>query len=350
MNKTTLYNQHAALGATFTDFGGWEMPVRYGSDLAEHEAVRNSAGLFDISHMGEIVVVGAQAADFLDNKLINLASKITSGRAKYSMLLNESGGIIDDLIVYRLSEEEVLIVANASNKDAVSADLVPTGFDCIVEDQSDKWSMIALQGPKSLEVLDRFVSEPITIGYYSIGRYILGESEVLIARTGYTGEDGFEIYCQNDQAESIWETVLNNPEVTPCGLASRDSLRLEAGMPLYGHELDDNTQPSEAGLGRAVVDREAFQGKSGLREPTKKLIGLKGEGKRAARQGYAVMEDNQQVGEVTSGILSPTLGYPIAMAFTTNLETKPGDKLMVDIRGNNQEFIVVELPFYKRVN
>ena len=350
MNRTTLYNQHAALGATFTDFGGWEMPVRYGSDLAEHEAVRNSAGLFDISHMGEIVVVGAQAEDFLDSKLINLASKITPGRAKYSMLLNESGGIIDDLIVYRLSEEEFLIVANASNKDAVSADLVPTGFDCIVEDQSDKWSMIALQGPKSLEVLDRFVSEPITIGYYSIGRYVLGESEVLIARTGYTGEDGFEIYCQNDQAESIWETVLNNPEVTPCGLAGRDSLRLEAGMPLYGHELDDNTQPAEAGLGRVVVDREAFQGKSRLREPTKKLIGLIGEGKRAARQGYQVYENDQQVGEVTSGILSPTLGHPIAMAFTTNLETKTGDKLLVDIRGTHQEFIVVELPFYKRAN
>ena len=326
------------------------MPVRYGSDLAEHEAVRNSAGLFDISHMGEIVVVGPQAKDFLNSKLINLSSKIAPGRAKYSMLLNEAGGIIDDLIVYRLSEEEFLIVANASNKDAVAADLIPTGFDCVVEDQSDQWSMIALQGPRSLEVIDRFVSEPITIGYYSIGRYILGESEVLIARTGYTGEDGFEIYCQNNQAESIWETLLNNTEVTPCGLASRDSLRLEAGMPLYGHELDENTQPAEAGLGRAVVDREAFQGKAALRDPKKKLIGLKGEGKRAARQGYQVLENGQKVGEVTSGILSPTLGHPIAMAFTTNLETNPGDKLMVDIRGTHQEFIVVELPFYKRAN
>ena len=326
------------------------MPVRYGSDLAEHQAVRNSAGLFDISHMGEIVVVGPQAKDFLDSKLVNLASKITPSRAKYSMLLDNSGGIIDDLIVYRLSEEEFLIVANASNKDAVAADLIPTGFDCVVEDQSDQWSMIALQGPKSLEVLDRLVSEPITIGYYSIGRYLLGESEVLIARTGYTGEDGFEIYCENDQVVSIWETLVNNSEVIACGLASRDSLRLEAGMPLYGHELDPNTQPAEAGLGKVVIDREHFQGKAGLREPKKKLIGLKGEGKRAARQGYQVYEGDQQVGEVTSGILSPTLGYPIAMAFTNNLETKPGDKLLVDIRGTNQEFIVVELPFYKRAD
>ena len=350
MNQTTLYNQHSALGASFTDFGGWEMPVRYGSDLAEHEAVRNSAGLFDISHMGEIVVVGPQAKDFLDSKLINLSSKIAPGRAKYSMLLNESGGIIDDLIVYRLSEEEFLIVANASNKDSVATDLVPTGFDCEVEDQSDQWSMIALQGPRSLEVLDRFVSEPITIGYYSIGKYVIDSAEVLIARTGYTGEDGFEIYCQNNQVVSIWEQLLQAPEVTPCGLASRDSLRLEAGMPLYGHELERDIQPAEAGLGKVVVNREGFQGQSGLREPMKKLIGLKGEGKRAARQGYQVYENEKQVGEVTSGILSPTLGYPIAMAFTTNLETKPGDKLMVDIRGTHQEFIVVELPFYKRAN
>lgn len=326
------------------------MPVRYGSDLAEHEAVRNSAGLFDISHMGEIVVVGPQAKDFLDSKLINLSSKIAPGRAKYSMLLDNSGGIIDDLIVYRLSEEEFLIVANASNKDSVGADLVPTGFDCEVEDQSDQWSMIALQGPRSLEVLDRFVSEPITIGYYSIGKYVIGSAEVLIARTGYTGEDGFEIYCQNNQVVSIWEKLLQAPEVTPCGLASRDSLRLEAGMPLYGHELERDIQPAEAGLGKVVVNREGFQGQSGLREPKKKLIGLKGEGKRAARQGYQVYENEKQVGEVTSGILSPTLGYPIAMAFTTNLETKPGDKLMVDIRGTHQEFIVVELPFYKRAN
>jgi len=350
VNKTTLYDQHSALGASFTDFGGWEMPVRYGSDLAEHEAVRNSAGLFDISHMGEIVVVGPQAKDFLDSKLINLSSKIAPGRAKYSMLLNESGGIIDDLIVYRLSEEEFLIVANASNKDLVAADLVPKGFDCEVEDQSDQWSMIALQGPRSLEVLDRFVSEPITIGYYSIGKYVIDSAEVLIARTGYTGEDGFEIYCQNTQVVSIWEKLLQAPEVTPCGLASRDSLRLEAGMPLYGHELERDIQPAEAGLGKVVVNREGFQGQPGLREPKKKLIGLKGEGKRAARQGYQVYENEKQVGEVTSGILSPTLGYPIAMAFTTNLEAKPGDKLMVDIRGTHQEFIVVELPFYKRAN
>ena len=350
MNKTRLYDRHLKLGASFTDFGGWEMPVRYGSDLAEHQAVRNSAGLFDISHMGEIVVVGKEAASFLDSKLINQVSKINPGRAKYSMLLNEAAGIIDDLIVYRLSEEEFLIVANASNKDAVSEDLVPDGFDCVVEDQSDQWSMIALQGPKSHEVLDRFVSEPITIGYYAIGKYAIGSEDVLIARTGYTGEDGFEIYCQNNQVESIWATLLDNPEVTPCGLASRDSLRLEAGMPLYGHELNLDTQPAEAGLGKVVSNPEGFQGAKNLREPTKKLIGLKGEGKRAARAGYRVLEGDQQVGEVTSGILSPTLGYPIAMAFTSNLETQPGDKLFVDIRGSNQEFIVVELPFYKRAN
>mgnify|MGYP000108266803 CR=1 FL=1 len=350
MKKTVLHQTHQQLGASFTDFGGWEMPVRYGSDLAEHEAVRNSAGLFDISHMGEIVVIGPEAAAFLDSKLINAASKITPGRAKYSMLLNSQGGIIDDLIVYRLADEEFLIVANASNKDAVFADLKDPQFDCSVEDQSDQWSMIALQGPKSLEVLNDFTTEPITIGYYSIGRYAMGSVQVLIARTGYTGEDGFEIYCQNSDAEAVWQSLVDRQEVTPCGLASRDSLRLEAGMPLYGHELNAETQPAEAGLGKVVSNPGSFQGKDSMQEPSKKLIGLAGEGKRAARQGYKVFQNGKEVGEITSGILSPTLGYPIAMAFISNLESKPGEKFSVDIRGTELEFSEVELPFYKRVN
>ena len=348
MNKTILHGVHSELGASFTDFGGWDMPVRYGSDLAEHNAVRTSAGLFDISHMGEIFISGPEAGSYLDSKLINASSAIKIGKAKYSMLLNESAGIIDDLIVYRLAEEKFLIVANASNKDAVFEDLKNHDFDCRVEDQSDQWSMIALQGPKSNEVINRHTKTEVGIGYYSIEENQIESNEVLIARTGYTGEDGFEIYCQNNAAIAIWKILVDAPEVTPCGLAARDSLRLEAGMPLYGNELDAETQPAEAGLAKVVSNPGDFQGSKNLSSPTKKLIGLMGDGKRAARAGYKLFQGDQEIGEITSGILSPTLAKPIAMAYTTELTLEPGEKIMVDIRGNMQEFFVTALPFYKR--
>jgi len=348
MKKTVLHGVHAELGASFTDFSGWDMPIRYGSDLAEHNAVRTSAGLFDISHMGEIFISGPEASAYLDSKLINASSAIKIGKAKYSMLLNNSAGIIDDLIVYRLSEDKFLIVANASNKDAVFEDLKNHSYDCKVEDQSDQWSMVALQGPKSNEVINRHTNIEVSIGYYSIEENQIAGNEVLIARTGYTGEDGFEIYCQNNSAIAIWKTLVDETEVTACGLAARDSLRLEAGMPLYGNELNSNTQPAEAGLGKVVSNPGDFQGAENLRASTKKLIGLVGEGKRAARASYKLFQGDKEIGEITSGILSPTLAKPIAMAYTTELTLEPGEKIMVDIRGNMQEFFVTALPFYKR--
>lgn len=350
MKKTALFDIHQKLGASFTDFGGWEMPVRYGSDLAEHKAVRESAGVFDISHMAEITVSGIDAANFLDSVLVNQASKIETFRAKYSLLLNEQGGIIDDLIVYRLKDEKFLVVANASNRDQVATALIAqtSGFDVAVVDESDDWAMIALQGPESAKVLSEFTTEDLKdLGYYAITEANVEGTEALIARTGYTGEDGFEIYIPTDSATKLFEALANHQLVTPCGLAARDSLRLEAGMPLYGNELDAETSPLDAGFERVVSNPGSFTGSEAMTK-TKKLVGLQGAGKRAARHGYQIMKNGIAIGEITSGILSPTLGYPIAMGYVNDLDIEIGEKLMVDIRGTEVEFSVVKLPFYKR--
>lgn len=350
MKKTALFELHQGLGASFTDFGGWEMPVRYASDLAEHKAVRESAGVFDISHMAEISVRGAAAKQFLDSVLVNRPSEISIGRAKYSLLLNPAGGIIDDLIIYRLDQNEFLIVANASNRDSVATALLAqtNNFDVVVTDESDDWAMIALQGPEAAGVLAEHTDMDLkALGYYSISKARVLGIDALIARTGYTGEDGFEIYLATAAASKLFSSLLENPLVSPCGLASRDSLRLEAGMPLYGNELDADTSPLDAGFHKVVSNPGDFAGKDAITQ-TKQLIGLVGEGKRAARHGYGIWRDGVQLGEITSGILSPTLGYPIAMGYVKDLDIAPGEKLSVDIRGTEVEFSVVKLPFYKR--
>jgi len=363
MKQTALHPEHVALGASFTDFGGWDMPVRYGNELAEHNAVRTSAGLFDISHMAEIFVTGTGAAEFLDAALVNPSSQIAIGKAKYSLICAEDGGVIDDLIVYRLAETEYLVVANAGNRFNVVEALqerVTAFADASVEDQSDAWALIALQGPQSASILASLTSADLdNLKYYAILPAVVGGIEVLIGRTGYTGEDGFELFTPVAHAREIWQLLLatGGTDVVPCGLACRDTLRLEAGMPLYGQELDRSHTPYEAGLGRVVrLDRETeFVGKAALAQAsqnvTRKLVGLVGEGKRAARHGYAVyaVGSDTPVGEVTSGALSPTLGYPVAMAYvSTSVSLEPGTTLEVDIRGSRQPYQVVSTPFYKR--
>ena len=364
MKQTVLYPEHVALGASFTDFGGWDMPVRYGSDLAEHHAVRNSAGLFDISHMAEIRVTGAQAAAFLDYALVNPSSEIAISKAKYSLICNPDGGVIDDLIVYRLGEEEFLIVANAGNRHNVVVALKQreVNFDnVVVTDESDDWALIALQGPKSEGILQPLTKVALSeVRYYSITAGVIGGIDVLIGRTGYTGEDGFEIFTPANKAREMWQTLLSagGADLTACGLASRDTLRLEAGMPLYGQELDLEHTPYEAGLGKVVrVDREVdFVGKSALtalsqQEPERRLISLQGEGKRAARHGYEIfnMGSDSPIGEVTSGALSPTLGYPVAMAYLkTSANIEVGTVVEADIRGTRTPFTIISAPFYKR--
>jgi aminomethyltransferase len=365
MKSIPLRQKHAALGASFTDFGGWEMPVRYSSDLAEHNAVRTTAGLFDISHMGEIFIEGKDAASFLDYALVGAASEIAVGRAKYSLICNESGGIIDDLIVYRLNEASYLVVANASNKDVVFGAFQKRvgGFETEVSDESDSWVLLAIQGPNSVEILGEITSAPISdLKYYAISEANIVEVDCLLARTGYTGEDGFEIYIPVASAEIVFDALMaagSKFELMPTGLACRDTLRLEAGMPLYGHEMNEEVNPFQAGFGKVVrLDKPGdFVGKAALTnlsesKPSKVLVGLTGEGKRAARADYEIFTEGSDtsIGVITSGALSPTLGYPVAMAMVGSDFAEIGTSVNVDIRGTKTPYKVVKLPFYKRPN
>lgn len=376
--RSPLDAVHRAAGASFTDFAGWQMPVRYSSDLAEHHAVRTSSGLFDLSHMGEIVLLGPGSAAALDHALAGKLSAIEIGQAKYSLLLAEDGGIIDDLVVYRTGEDRYMVVANAANREVVAAELVARadGFDTFVSDESDDVALIALQGPDSRAVLqetpgfgvddgpgndvDEFHALLDGLKYYRAFPATFEGEPMLVARTGYTGEDGFELYVAPDLAPRLWDAIreTGGPRVTPCGLASRDTLRLEAGMPLYGHELSRDTLPVQAGLGRVVaLSKEAdFVGRAAIEQGPATyapvLVGLAAEGRRAPRAGYEVYDgdgaDAARVGVVTSGALSPTLGHPVAMAFVAPDAAEAGRELFVDVRGTRVAASVVPLPFYKR--
>jgi aminomethyltransferase len=363
-----LHAVHEAAGASFTDFAGWQMPVRYSSDLAEHHAVRTAAGIFDISHMAEIQVVGEDAAAFLDQALAGRLSAIELLQAKYSLLLNEAGGIIDDLVVYRNGEHEYLVVANAGNGEAAVAALTEraAAFDQLaVVDRSDEIALIAVQGPASrailqategLHVLDELPALD-EVKYYRATGASFENGTVFIGRTGYTGEDGFELYVDAADAMELWNAIVaaGTPlGLVPAGLASRDTLRLEAGMPLYGHELGPDMLPVQAGLGRVValakhgsfVGRDAIE--AGPAADARVLVGLVSEGRRAGRAGYAVLAGDDVVGEVTSGALSPTLGHPIAMAYVHPDHTEPGTVLDLDVRGTRIPATVTTLPFYSR--
>ncbi|HEU4666303.1 MAG TPA: glycine cleavage system aminomethyltransferase GcvT [Arthrobacter sp.] len=372
-NYTALYEQHKLAGASFTDFGGWQMPLKYSSELAEHHAVRNAAGLFDLSHMGEVWVTGPDAAAFLDYALAGKLSAVAVGKAKYSLICQEDGGIIDDLISYRRSEDKYLVVPNAGNAKVVAAALAEraAGFDVTVNDVSAETSLIAVQGPNAEAILLALVpaeQHPLVteLKYYAaveVGITVNGTvQDLLLARTGYTGEDGFEIYVPNEDAAGLWEALLEagaGQGLIPAGLACRDSLRLEAGMPLYGNELSREGNPYAAGLGPVVslAKESDFVGKAVLAElkalgagstSGRKLVGLKGLGRRAGRSHYPVLKDGNVVGEVTSGQPSPTLGYPIAMAYVDVEHSEPGTALDIDLRGKAEPFEVVALPFYKR--
>ncbi|MGO1389455.1 glycine cleavage system aminomethyltransferase GcvT [Brachybacterium alimentarium] len=375
LRSTALEAVHESLGATFTDFAGWRMPVRYDSDLAEHAAVRERAGLFDLSHMGEIHLRGPEAAAALDHALAGKLSAVSVGRAKYSLLLTEDAGVIDDVITYRLADDHFLVVANASNADADAEALASrsAGFDVEVEDSSDGTSLLAVQGPLSEEILLRLLdagSADEGEGVVGIGaeditamknyRFLTGTyrgQDLLVARTGYTGEDGFELYVPDATAVELWTqlTEVGGEDLTPCGLACRDTLRLEAGMPLYGHELGADLHPSQSGLGRlpALTSKQDFVGRSAFEsaevDDLPVLVGLVAEGRRAARAGSVVRgPDGSEVGSVSSGALSPTLGHPIAMAFVRPELTDVGTELVVDVRGKDLPVRVVALPFYSR--
>ncbi|MGA5131931.1 glycine cleavage system aminomethyltransferase GcvT [Streptomyces olivoreticuli] len=366
--RTALDALHRALGATMTDFAGWDMPLRYGSERDEHLAVRTRAGLFDLSHMGEITVTGPQAAALLDHALVGNIGGVAVGRARYTMICREDGGILDDLIVYRLEDEgypKYMVVANASNAQVVLDALTEraAGFDAAVRDDRDAYALLAIQGPESPGILKSLTDADLDgLKYYAGLPGTVAGVPALIARTGYTGEDGFELFVAPADAEKLWQALTDagaGAGLVPCGLSCRDTLRLEAGMPLYGHELTTATTPFDAGLGRVVkfdkegdfVGREALAAAAERAEsnPPRKLVGLIATGRRVPRAGYPVVVGGEVVGEVTSGAPSPTLGKPIAIAYVDAAHSAPGtNDVSVDIRGSHEPYEVVALPFYKR--
>ena len=364
---TPLRAIHERLGATMTGFAGWLMPLRYGSEVAEHRAVRGAAGLFDLSHMGEIVVSGPGAADALDYALVGHLSALAPGRARYTMICAPDGGVLDDLIVYRLADTEFLVVANAANTAVVAAALREraAGHAARVDDRTDDYALIAIQGPRAGRILSRLTDTALDqVRYYAGQPAEVAGRQVLLARTGYTGEDGFELFTGPDDAEPVWLALTGAGEadgLVPAGLAARDTLRLEAGMPLYGNELGAEMTPFDAGLGRVVVFGKPgdFVGRAALAQraqaaPPRVLVGLTGGSRRVPRHGYQVLWDGQPCGTITSGAPSPTLGVPIAMAYldpgTAQLaaEDTAAARLAVDIRGSAEPARVTSLPFYHR--
>ena len=363
MLQTPLAGEHRALGARMVDFAGWEMPVQYSGILDEHRAVRQRAGLFDLSHMGELFVSGPAAADGLASALITDPPALAVGRAHYSMICAEDGGIIDDLIVYRLSAERFLVVPNASNREVVAAALQErlASLDATVEDASLRTGLVAIQGPHAREMLAPHTDVDIGgLRYYAIAEGRVADVPALVARTGYTGEDGFELFVDWAAAVTVWRSLLEagaGGGPAACGLGARDTLRLEAGMPLYGNELGRDVNPYDAGLGRLVklTKPQPFVGRHALQRvaeagPARTLVGLTVRGRAIARHGHPLHSPGgeEQIGEVTSGAPSPTLGMPIAMGYLPPRHSAPATMVEVAIRATRVEAEVVPLPFYKR--
>jgi aminomethyltransferase len=361
LRETPLTDAHRALGARMVPFAGYAMPVQYTSILDEHRSVRTAAGLFDLSHMGELAIRGPEATEFLRYALVSDPAALEPGQAQYSMACTDAGGIIDDVICYG-TEDGYLLVCNAANHDAVLEQLRALAergdWDATLEDRSDATGLVAPQGPRAAEVLAGLTDLDLdAIGNYRAARGSVAGVSCLVARTGYTGEDGFELFIDARRTRQVWDALLAAGEplgLRPCGLGARDTLRLEAGMPLYGNELDRHTNPYEANLGRVVkLDKGEFVGRAALAAvqaagPTRKLIGLVMREAAIPRQGYPVRVDGDEVGVVTSGTQSPTLGERIAMAYLPAAAAAVGREVEVVVRDRPYRAEQVKLPFYRR--
>jgi aminomethyltransferase len=356
--QTPLNAAHRALGARMVDFAGWDMPVQYRSVVAEHEAVRTAAGLFDVSHMGEIEFRGPGALEEVNRLISNDLARISDGQAVYAGLLNEQGGFVDDVVAYRFSPEHILICVNASNREKDFAWMQAHATKVKPEDRSDAFGQLALQGPKAAAIL-----EPLTqVELSGIGTYRFTEGEVagvpcIVSRTGYTGEDGFELYCPADRAEALWNALLEAGKphgLEPAGLGARDSLRTEMKYALYGNDIDDSHTPLEAGLGWIVkMDKGDFIGRAALEKQkaegvARKLVGFELTGAGIPRHGYPVLHEGQRVGEVTSGTMGPTVKKPIGIAYVPTALSKEGSTFQVEIRGRPVDARVVKTPFLKK--
>lgn len=357
--KTPLYDMHVKYGGKIVPFAGYLLPVQYETGvIAEHMAVRKACGLFDVSHMGEIVLSGPDAFKNLNRLLSNDYTGMEDNTARYSPMCNEQGGVIDDLIVYKIHDDCYFIVVNASNKDKDYAWIQShLSGDVKAEDISDTVAQLALQGPKAMEVLRKVAkAEELPEKYYTFRKDCeIGGMRCLISTTGYTGEDGVEIYMASADAPRMWELLLSAGKeegLIPCGLGARDTLRLEAAMPLYGHEMDDGVSPKEAGLGIFVkMDKDDFIGKQAIEAagPLKRRrVGLKVTGRGIVRENEPVFADGRQIGVTTSGTHCPYLGYPVAMARVEAAYKEPGTVLSVEVRGRQIPVEIVKLPFYKK--
>lgn len=360
MKKTALYEKHMALGAKMIPFAGYEMPVRYGSELEEHRAVRESVGIFDVSHMGEFLVKGPNALDLIQKVSSNEASKLQIGKVQYSCMPNATGGIVDDLLVYMLKPDEYMLVVNASN--------IQKDWDWIVQHNdmeaeldniSDNVSLLAVQGPNAEKVIQKLTRTDLSsLSYYTFskGNILSITDGAIISATGYTGSGGFEIYVYNKFAGRVWDEVIKAGEefgIKPAGLGARDTLRLEMGFALYGNDIDDTTSPIEAGLGWITKFSKNFVNAENLKQqkesgPQKRLIGFLMEEKGIPRSGYEILNENEDIiGKVTSGSMAPSLGIGIGMGYVQTKYATPDKKLLIAIRKRKLKAKVVKPPFYK---
>ena len=351
--RTALFSWHAEHKARLVPFGGWEMPVQYAGIVAEHRAVRQAAGLFDISHMARVNFIGPDALKLLERTFTNSVAGMKDGQVRYGLVCRDDGGILDDILVYRWPDSFAAVI-NASNREKILAWLEAqrTGMNVAIQDQTLDTTMVAIQGPKALELCaGMFEADPAELKYYYAVSTRYRNESCVVSRTGYTGEDGLEVIVPNSLGIALWEDLIERGAV-PCGLGARDTLRLEAAMPLYGHELSESINPIQAGLAWAVkLDKGEFIGRAALQSAStdKVRVGLEIQGKRAAREGSALSGlDDEAVGTVTSGSYCPWVEKSLAMAYVTPAYSQPGAALDVDIRGTPTPATVVPLPFYKR--
>ncbi|WP_190808364.1 glycine cleavage system aminomethyltransferase GcvT [Flagellimonas sp. S3867] len=361
MKSTALSNTHIALGAKMVPFAGYNMPVSYEGVNVEHETVRKAVGVFDVSHMGEFLIEGPNALELIQKVTSNDAAKLTVGKAQYGYLPNEIGGVVDDLIVYRVKEETYLLVVNASNieKDWNHISKYNEVIGAVMKNISEDYSLLAIQGPKAVEAMQSLSSIDLSeIKFYNfVVADFAGIEHVIISATGYTGSGGFEIYCKNDEVKQVWDKVLEAGSdfgIKPIGLAARDTLRLEMGYCLYGNDIDDTTSPFAAGLGWVTKFTKDFVNSEALAKekeegPSKKLIAFQLDEKGIPRQGYAIVDANgTEIGSVTSGTMSPSLSQGIGLGYVTIENAKVDSKVFIQIRKNQVPATVVKLPFYKK--
>lgn len=367
MKKTKLYGVHEKLGAKMVEFAGYLMPIQYSSIISEHKAVRNSAGIFDVSHMGEIFITGDKAAEFVQYITVNNASILFPGRVQYSAMCYQDGGIVDDLLVYKISNSQYMLVVNASNieKDMewMQNNNRPAGrtggFGVEIKNQSDEYSLLAVQGPNSKKILQPICESELNLEYYHFFRTEIAGYDMILSRTGYTGELGYELYFKGNEAvaEEVWNKIFESGGVyglQPVGLGARDTLRLEMGFCLYGNDIDKTTNPLEAGLGWITkLNKDDFSGKDALKKVKseglkRKLCAIESEEKVFPRHGYEITADGEKIGEVTSGTVSPVIEKPIALGYIDSAYSGEGTAVNISVRGKEVPAKVVRLPFVKK--